>query len=528
MEFTKITSEELVNKGIEGLSNPPGLATGEMQRKFDELSKEVIIPHFNELSDQISEQLGSAVTSPNVTNVRLSVDNTIQVSTDGGETYEETASSGHKVMNGAGATFPQRSRLQFSANTVITDNDTDGITFISIPSGQKGDKGDTATVQVGYVTEGENAQVVNVGSDTDAIFDFVIPRGEQGNAATIQVGTVVSGENPSVSNRGTSGSAIFDFVLPKGDKGDPGNGLTLLGTYATLSDLQTAHPIGLRGNAYYVGNDVSGVVYLWDTDENTWKNIGAIKGAKGDTGRAGTVQVGTVTEGSVVAVENVGTSEDAIFNFTLKKGDKGDTGNAATISVGTVSKGDVASVVNVGTSSNAVLNFTLPKGDKGEQGNPTTINGKTGENVTLFTSDFYMVGYQKPATTSAITTSDNVMEAIGKLEKAHDVINSDIGAVDGKVDAITGSNDYTISTTWEANTDIGDYETYPFKQTVSDDAYTDNRDCLVLPATPTSMPNADEMENMSKLCQFVDFNGGVTVLASEETTVALTLRVKGV
>lgn len=53
--------------------------------------------------------------------------------------------------------------------------------------GEKGDKGDTgnsATITVGTVTTGSpgtQATVTNVGTSTDAIFDFVIPRGQDGS-----------------------------------------------------------------------------------------------------------------------------------------------------------------------------------------------------------------------------------------------------------------------------------------------------------------------------------------------------------
>ena len=49
--------------------------------------------------------------------------------------------------------------------------------------GQKGDDGDAATVQIGTVTTGAagtNASVTNVGTETDAVFNFVIPRGNTG------------------------------------------------------------------------------------------------------------------------------------------------------------------------------------------------------------------------------------------------------------------------------------------------------------------------------------------------------------
>lgn len=48
----KITAEELVGRGNVGRPDIPGVSTAEMQRILDELSREVIIPAFNELSDE--------------------------------------------------------------------------------------------------------------------------------------------------------------------------------------------------------------------------------------------------------------------------------------------------------------------------------------------------------------------------------------------------------------------------------------------------------------------------------------------
>lgn len=46
--------------------------------------------------------------------------------------------------------------------------------------------------------------------------------GPRGEAATVAVGTVVKGGEPEVVNVGTENDAVFDFVLPQGD---PGPGL---------------------------------------------------------------------------------------------------------------------------------------------------------------------------------------------------------------------------------------------------------------------------------------------------------------
>ena len=47
----KITADDLINKGVIGLPDVPGLTTIEMQKKLDEISIDVIIPRFNELID---------------------------------------------------------------------------------------------------------------------------------------------------------------------------------------------------------------------------------------------------------------------------------------------------------------------------------------------------------------------------------------------------------------------------------------------------------------------------------------------
>lgn len=53
MAFTKITDEDLQNKGVIGLPDTPGLSTSEMQAKFEQTAREVIVPMFNQLVDEL-------------------------------------------------------------------------------------------------------------------------------------------------------------------------------------------------------------------------------------------------------------------------------------------------------------------------------------------------------------------------------------------------------------------------------------------------------------------------------------------
>ena len=53
MAFDKITDADLVDKGVIGLPDVPNLNTAEMQEKFEEVCREVIIPKFNALIDAL-------------------------------------------------------------------------------------------------------------------------------------------------------------------------------------------------------------------------------------------------------------------------------------------------------------------------------------------------------------------------------------------------------------------------------------------------------------------------------------------
>ena len=77
------------------------------------------------------------------------------------------------------------------------------------------------------------------------------------------------------------------------------------------------------------------------------------------------------TEGVLSWTNKAGLTNPASVNI---KGAKGDTGTAASIKIGSVTTGAVgsnASVTNSGTASNVVLNFTLPRGKDGKDGGIT-------------------------------------------------------------------------------------------------------------------------------------------------------------
>lgn len=59
------------------------------------------------------------------------------------------------------------------------------------------------------------------------------------------------------------------------------NPLVPLGMYATLAELQEAHPTGEKGEAWLIGDYTSNVVYMWDVDHEQWMNAGALAQGNG-------------------------------------------------------------------------------------------------------------------------------------------------------------------------------------------------------------------------------------------------------
>lgn len=63
-----------------------------------------------------------------------------------------------------------------------------------------------------------------------------------------------------------------------GADGADGTGVTILGSYDTVGDLETAHPTGSPGDAYLVAGDL----YVWSDSESEWVSVGNIQGPAGE------------------------------------------------------------------------------------------------------------------------------------------------------------------------------------------------------------------------------------------------------
>ena len=136
MAFNKIDQGDLVGIGVIGLPDTPQLSTEDMQEKFEETARDVIIPHFNELIEDLEEK-GGPVQSQDIVAIRVNENSQLEVSTNG-EDFAPTASSGHIIQDPSGNSYPQRSRLKFIGQSIVTDDSEGDATLVT---GVKGDRG---------------------------------------------------------------------------------------------------------------------------------------------------------------------------------------------------------------------------------------------------------------------------------------------------------------------------------------------------------------------------------------------------
>lgn len=171
-------------------------------------------------------------------------------------------------------------------------------------TGPRGEKGETGSTGPRGATGSQGAK----GDKGDT--------GEQGPQG-------IPGEKGEKGDKGDTGPQG-----PQGEKGADGTGVTILGSFGSLEELEAAHPTGNAGDAYLVNGDL----YVWSPTEEGWKNAGNIQGPQGETGPQG------------------------------DKGDKGDTGP----------KGDKGAPGEKGergeTGPQGPQGETGPQGEKGDKG----------------------------------------------------------------------------------------------------------------------------------------------------------------
>lgn len=258
-----------------------------------EVRKQLSSPLKN-VKDYINKTVGvKSYDTTSAVQFGVTAQNTIQYRDTANGTWKDTASSGHIIYvtnEGVTTQLPQRTGLEFQ-DVEVTDTGTRTVvTGLRGEKGDKGDKGDQGIQGIQGV-QGVKGDTGATGATGPAGPQGV--RGEQGliGATGPQGPQGIQGtQGPQGATGATGAQGIQGIQGPKGDKGDPGadgTSFQILGLYATLSDLETAHPTGSTGDAYAVGTSTSNVIYNWDVDHQEWKNLGSLQGPEGPQGPQG-------------------------------------------------------------------------------------------------------------------------------------------------------------------------------------------------------------------------------------------------
>ena len=173
-------------------------------------------------------------------------------------------------------------------------------------NGAPGANGVTPDITAGTTTTIEYPGVADVtknaaSTETDVIFDFVIPRGQEGPAGrdaenpTFSIGTVTtvdSTEDADVTiTQDPPNNYILDFDIPQGATGSNGVNFTFDSSSTSTQDFYDLHPTGVPGETWLV----EGHLFTWDAETSSWKDMGSLigpqgpQGPQGDQGESGSV-----------------------------------------------------------------------------------------------------------------------------------------------------------------------------------------------------------------------------------------------
>lgn len=123
------------------------------------------------------------------------------------------------------------------------------------------------------------------------------PQGEPGASLTFKIGTVTSTDydtSASVVDTGSGTEHILNFTIPRGVPGEigatgptgpAGTSVSILGSYPSMETLEQEHPAGEIGDSYLVGDDL----IIWSENDQTWKDVGVIRGPQGVSGEIGPI-----------------------------------------------------------------------------------------------------------------------------------------------------------------------------------------------------------------------------------------------
>jgi hypothetical protein len=152
---------------------------------------------------------------------------------------------------------------------------------------------------------------------------------------------------------------------PTGGTGATGTAVNILGSYPSLSALQTAHPTGVSGDGYLI----NGSLFVWSAVSSSWENVGTIQGPQGATGATGPT--------GATGVAGVAGPTGADSTVAGPQGPTGPTGAASTVAGPTGPIGPTGPTGSTGVAGAFSISATTPPSNAYEgQGWFNSSNGR--------------------------------------------------------------------------------------------------------------------------------------------------------
>ena len=326
------------------------------------------------------------------------------------------------------------------------------------PQGPKGDKGDTPSIRfIAENTEEDQPTITNttpLGSSFDAVYTIKIPKGKDGIS--------LSDTEPTITKDGevilyrTDGLPISLGKI-KGEKGEKGDPATI--SIKSAVDSKSKLPLTnlMNGDAYVVTSIVEGIsisdLYICvdataTTVDTIYKNLGNIKGEKGDPGING-------DDGSTWIT---GTIVNQSGTFNLESGYKVGDIYLNTLTSTYYRIISASGTTYILTEVGSLRGPQGPKGDKGDTGNDgrSILNVSNVPTSTLDNVDTYTITYTDDTTSTFNITNgrdgeDGKDGADGTtLFNGTDIPNEALGNIGDYYININNGNLYTktTNTTW--------------------------------------------------------------------------------
>lgn len=324
------------------------------------------------------------------------------------------------------------------------------------PQGPQGPSGTSATATAGTTTTGlpgSSASVVNVGTTSDAVFDFTIPRGDQGPSGP--VGPAGAGVAPG----GTAGQVLIkqsgvDYATAWGNVT---GGLSYQGTWNALTNTPTlTSSVGSNGNYYVV--DVAGTTNLngitdWQIGDwaifngSVWQKIDQSNLVTSVNGQTGAV---TLIYSDVGAPSVSGTNATGTWGIGI-------TGNAGTVTNGVYTTGSYADpswLTSLATTklSGTVTNAQLANSAVTINGSSVSLGGSVTVTATASNALTIGTGLSGASYNGSTPVTIAIDSTVATLTGAQTLTNKTISGANNTLSNIGNSSLTNSSVTFNGST----------------------------------------------------------------------------